>query len=327
MPREIGRWLLRLPLRRTHGHDRPYRHGHDRAPSLLDEYGAIGYNIICMQKQWYQIEGGARLEGTVTISGAKNAAVAIIPAAILAGETCVLENLPHIEDVHILHHILEQLGARVEFTDGDCMTINPRPINSLCATSKEVASLRGSYYLLGALLGRYGEATITLPGGCAIGARPIDQHVKGLRALGATITVDENKGLLHAEAKRLVGTEIFFDVVSVGATINLILAACRAEGQTILQNVAKEPHVVDVANFLNMAGASIKGAGTAVIRISGRKSLQVGSGSARMDGARGRRNLGVGYHQVLHLHAVVQIYLFRRMVGGDALYIITRGGD
>lgn len=226
-----------------------------------------------MSKPYYQINGGKRLEGTVTISGAKNAAVAIIPAAILAGEPCILENLPHIEDVRSLQTILEQLGVVVDFTSGDCMRIDPRGLKTTRALSPEVGHMRASYYLLGSLLGRYGEVELLLPGGCVIGARPIDQHIKGMRALGATIRVDQDKNILRAKAKKLVGAEIFFDVVSVGATINVMLAAVRAEGQTILTNVAKEPHVVDVANFLNMMGASVKGAGTDMIRIQGRDKL------------------------------------------------------
>ncbi len=226
-----------------------------------------------MQKEWYEIEGGQRLEGTVTISGAKNAAVAIIPAAILAGETCVLENLPHIEDVQSLQIILEQSGANVDFTDGDCMRIDPRPLRTTKVVGPAVSSMRASYYLLGAMLGRYGEVELALPGGCVIGQRPIDQHIKGMRALGATVELDEETNIIHASASKLTGAEIFFDVTSVGATINVMLAAAMAEGQTILSNVAKEPHVVDVANFLNMMGASVKGAGTDMIRISGRKKL------------------------------------------------------
>lgn len=226
-----------------------------------------------MSKPYYQINGGRRLEGTVTISGAKNAAVAIIPAAILAGEPCILENLPYIEDVRSLHTILEQLGVAVDFTSGDCMRIDPRGLKTTRALTPEVGHMRASYYLLGALLGSRGEVELLLPGGCVIGARPIDQHIKGMRALGATIRVDEEKNILRAKAKKLVGAEIFFDVVSVGATINVMLAAVRAEGQTILTNVAKEPHVVDVANFLNMMGASVKGAGTDMIRIQGREKL------------------------------------------------------
>ncbi len=226
-----------------------------------------------MQKQWYTIEGGRRLEGTVTISGAKNAAVAMIPAAILAGECCILENLPHIQDVEALRTILQRLGATVDETSGDCLRIDPTTLSTTRATFPAVSDMRASYYLLGALLGRYGEVELALPGGCEIGARPIDQHIKGMRALGAEVHVDEEAHLLTARAAKLRGAEIFFDVVSVGATINVMLAACRAEGQTVLTGVAKEPHVVDVANFLNMMGASVRGAGTDVIRINGREKL------------------------------------------------------
>ncbi len=222
---------------------------------------------------FYSIHGGKRLEGTVTISGAKNAAVAIIPAAILAGEPCVLENLPNIADVESLREILEGLGCSVDMTEGGCMRIDPSTINTYDATSSKVSSMRASYYLLGAMLGACGEIELALPGGCVIGPRPIDQHVKGMRALGAKIYMDESRNVLRAQATKLKGAEIFFDVVSVGATINVMLAAARAEGTTVLQNVAKEPHVVDVANFLNMMGASVRGAGTDVIRIQGRKKL------------------------------------------------------
>ena len=226
-----------------------------------------------MQKEWYEIKGGQRLEGTVTISGAKNAAVAIIPAAVLAGETCVLENLPHIQDVQSLKEILEELGVSVDYTEGDCMRIDSRTLKNTKALSEAVGSMRASYYLLGALLGRFHEVELALPGGCVIGARPIDQHLKGMRALGAEVELDCEHNIVRAKAERLIGAEIFFDVVSVGATINVMLAACMAEGNTVLSNVAKEPHVVDVANFLNMMGASVKGAGTDMIRISGRPHL------------------------------------------------------
>ena len=226
-----------------------------------------------MLKEWYEIKGGQRLEGTVTISGAKNAAVAIIPAAVLAGEACVLENLPHIQDVQSLKEILEELGVTVDYTDGDCMRIDSRTLTNTKALSEAVSSMRASYYLLGALLGRFHEVELALPGGCVIGARPIDQHLKGMRALGAEVELDCDHNIVRAKADRLIGAEIFFDVVSVGATINVMLAACMAEGNTVLSNVAKEPHVVDVANFLNMMGASVKGAGTDVIRISGRPRL------------------------------------------------------
>ncbi len=221
----------------------------------------------------YSIHGMKRLEGTVTISGAKNAAVAIIPAAVLAGEPCVLENLPNIADVESLRDILRGLGANVDMTEGGCMRIDPSSINTRDATSEQVSSMRASYYLLGAMLGAYGEIELALPGGCVIGPRPIDQHIKGMRALGAKIYMDESRNVIRAQATKLKGAEIFFDVVSVGATINVMLAATKAEGTTVLQNVAKEPHVVDVANFLNMMGASVRGAGTDVIRIQGRKKL------------------------------------------------------
>ena len=226
-----------------------------------------------MHKDWYKIEGGKRLEGTVIISGAKNASVAIIPAAIMSGECCILENLPHIQDVNTLEAILRQIGAEVNFTSGDCMRIDSTHITSTSVISEEVAEMRASYYLLGALLARFHECDLALPGGCVIGKRPIDQHIKGMRALGAEIQVDEERNILHARAKKLVGTEIFFDMVSVGATINVMLAAAMAEGTTVMSNVAKEPHVVDVANFLNMMGASVKGAGTDTIRIKGRPKL------------------------------------------------------
>ncbi|MDL2234969.1 UDP-N-acetylglucosamine 1-carboxyvinyltransferase [Christensenellaceae bacterium OttesenSCG-928-L17] len=222
-------------------------------------------------KQWYTIKGGKPLEGTVTVSGAKNAAVAIIPAAILSGECCVLENLPFIEDVNILKEILIKIGAEVTFTPGDCMKIDPAGINQFSITFDMVSTLRASYYFLGAMLGRYGHAELALPGGCVIGPRPIDQHIKGLRALGAEVVLKD--GLVKARASKLKGAEVFFDVVSVGATINVMMAAVLAEGQTILSNAAKEPHVVDVANFLNMMGAKVKGAGTDVIRITGVKKL------------------------------------------------------
>ena len=226
-----------------------------------------------MLREWYEIKGGHRLEGTVTISGAKNAAVAIIPAAVLAGEACVLENLPHIQDVQCLKEILEELGVTVDYKDGDCMRNDSRTRTNTKALSEAVSSMRASYYLLGALLGRFHEVELALPGGCVIGARPIDQHLKGMRALGAEVELDCEHNIVRAKADRLVGAEIFFDVVSVGATINVMLAATMAEGNTVLCNVAKEPHVVDVANFLNMMGASVKGAGTDMIRISGKPRL------------------------------------------------------
>ncbi len=219
----------------------------------------------------YEITGGKRLEGVVTISGAKNAALAIIPAAILAGESCLLENLPAIEDVRMLEKILRRMGATVEFTPDGEMRLDPQGITDHRVTFDMVRSLRASYYLLGVLLGRYKQAEVALPGGCAIGQRPIDQHIKGMRALGADVRIEN--GIVKASAARLIGAEIYLDVVSVGATINIMLAAVGAEGQTIIANAAKEPHVVDVANFLNMMGANVKGAGTDVIRIQGGRKL------------------------------------------------------
>ena len=220
---------------------------------------------------YYKITGGRPLEGNVTISGAKNAALAIIPAAILAGQPCIIENLPLIEDVNVLIEILRLVGAEVELFDNGCMKIDPTGIVNYEVTFDMVSKMRASYYLLGAMLGRYGRAALALPGGCSIGNRPIDFHIKGMRALGAQIEI--RNGIVYASADELHGAEIYLDMASVGATINIMLAACRAEGTTVISNAAKEPHVVDVANFLNMMGASIKGAGTDVIRIKGRKEL------------------------------------------------------
>ena len=220
---------------------------------------------------YYRINGGKRLEGAVTISGAKNAALAIIPAVILSGESCLLENLPEIEDVRIVEEILTSMGAAISRTPDGSMRIDPSGINTFSVTGEMVSSMRASYYLLGALLGRYKKAEIALPGGCAIGQRPIDQHIKGMQALGADIVIQG--GSVKARADKLKGAEIYLDVVSVGATINIMLAAVAAEGQTIIANAAKEPHVVDVANFLNMMGANVKGAGTDVIRIQGGRRL------------------------------------------------------
>ena len=220
---------------------------------------------------YYKIIGGKPLEGQVTISGAKNAALAIIPAAILAGQPCIIENLPMIEDVHFLTEILRLMGAKVDLHENGWMRIDPTTIDNFEVTFDMVSKLRASYYLLGAMLGRYGHAALALPGGCSIGPRPIDFHIKGMRALGTKVVI--KNGIVYADAESLHGADIYLDMVSVGATINIMLAACRAEGTTVITNAAKEPHVVDVANFLNMMGASIKGAGTDVIRIKGKKDL------------------------------------------------------
>jgi UDP-N-acetylglucosamine 1-carboxyvinyltransferase len=218
------------------------------------------------------INGGRELFGKIDVSGAKNAAVAIIPAAIMAGQgVCVLDNIPDIEDVQCLERILESLNCKI-VRGNNTVTIDSTKINNLHANTEDVRRMRASYYLNGALLGRFKEAYVDLPGGCSIGVRPIDQHIKGFEALGATVNIEH--GAVKVKADRLIGANIFFDVVSVGATINVMLAAALAEGTTTLENVAKEPHVVDVANFMNTMGANIKGAGTDVIRVVGVKELK-----------------------------------------------------
>jgi UDP-N-acetylglucosamine 1-carboxyvinyltransferase len=218
------------------------------------------------------INGGKKLFGKIDISGAKNAAVAILPAAIMASSgVCVIDNIPEIEDVQCIERIIESLNCKINKSN-NCATIDSTAINSVFANTDDVRRMRASYYLIGALLGRFKEANVDLPGGCAIGVRPIDQHIKGFEALGAVVTIEH--GLIKAKAEKLIGANIFFDVVSVGATINVMLAATLADGTTILENVAKEPHVVDVANFLNSMGANIKGAGTDIIRIVGVKELK-----------------------------------------------------
>lgn len=213
------------------------------------------------------INGGAKLYGEVEISGAKNAAVAILPAAIMvASGISEIENIPDIDDVHCLERIIQSIGGKI-VKNGSTYSVDCTGDLKVIAATEDVRRMRASYYLVGALLGRYKSAKVELPGGCPIGVRPMDQHIKGFEALGATVTMDH--GSITAKADRLIGTNIFFDVVSVGATINVMLAATLAEGQTVLENSAREPHVVDVANFLNTMGADIKGAGTDVIRING----------------------------------------------------------
>ncbi len=218
------------------------------------------------------IEGGFKLKGKVHISGFKNAAVAIIPASILSEDRCTIENLPDIEDIHMLEKILKQLGAKIEFNREErIMNIDTSSIKDCFACYKMIKELRASYYLIGACLGRFKKAKVSFPGGCNIGSRPIDQHIKGFEALGARVEIKH--GMIHVEADELVGAQIYLDVVSVGATINIMMAACRAKGTTIIENAAKEPHVVDVANFLNAMGAHIRGAGTDVIRIHGVETM------------------------------------------------------
>ena len=217
------------------------------------------------------INGGKSIYGEVEISGAKNAVLPILTAAIMASEgICSIENFPEIEDVNCIERIFESLGCKVEKIN-NVINIDSTEVKSLNANSEDMRKMRASYYFLGALLGRFKEARIELPGGCPIGSRPIDQHIKGLEALGAEVTIEH--GSLSAKAERLIGTSIYFDVVSIGATINVMFAATFAEGITILENSAKEPHVVDVANFLNSMGANIKGAGTDTIKITGVEKL------------------------------------------------------
>lgn len=220
------------------------------------------------------IQGGTRLHGEVTISGAKNAAVAIIPATLLINGVCTVENLPNISDVQIQCKILEKLGAKVEWLDNNTVRFDTSNIESYKAPLDMTSKFRSSYYLIGALLGRCHNQDIEvgLPGGCKLGARPIDQHIKGFEALGANIEVANGKVIARAE--KLVGAPIYMDTVSVGATINIMLAAVLAEGTTTIDNAAKEPHIVDVANFLNSLGADIRGAGTDLIKVNGVKSLK-----------------------------------------------------
>ena len=209
--------------------------------------------------------------GETRVSGGKNTAVAVIPAILLCDEPCTIENLPDIEDVHALIDILRSLGARVIYEPSEFMTVDPRPAECHVVPYLQAQRLRASYYLMGALLGRCGRFRVAYPGGCEIGPRPIDQHEKGFSALGAM--VQERGGMVEAQAEELMGGDVFFDMVTVGGTINVMLAAAKAKGTTIIYNAAKEPHIVDLANFLNSMGARIKGAGTDVIRIRGAQYL------------------------------------------------------
>ncbi len=215
----------------------------------------------------YVIKGGNPLVGEVEIGGAKNAALAILAASIMTNETVVVDNLPDVRDINVLLEAMEEIGAQVERVDRHTVKINGSHIGNFSVDYEYIKKIRASYYLLGALLGKYKRAEVPLPGGCNIGSRPIDQHLKGFKALGADVKIEY--GFIVAEAERLHGSHIYLDVVSVGATINIMMAASMAEGSTVLENAAKEPHVVDVANFLNSMGANIKGAGTDVIRIKG----------------------------------------------------------
>ena len=226
----------------------------------------------------YIIHGGRPLFGEVTISGAKNAAVAIIPAALLVDGVCRIENIPQISDVTLFFSILDELGARVRVLNQHAVEIDCRTVRSTHPSYDMARRIRASYYLLGALLGRFGEATVAMPGGCNFGGvRPIDQHVKGFSALGAGVTTEGGYINAIVESGRLTGANIYLDVVSVGATMNIMMAAVLADGTTTIENAAKEPHIVDLANFLNSMGANIRGAGTDTIKIQGVDRLRGGS--------------------------------------------------
>ena len=219
----------------------------------------------------FVINGGRQLTGEVRISGAKNAAVAILPAVLLSDEPCIIDNLPNISDVATIFKAMQSLGAQIRPISKSAVEIDPRHVNSFVVSKKMAEGMRASSYFLGALLGRMNRARVALPGGCNFGVRPIDQHIKGFEALGAKMTIEN--GMVEAKAQRLTGCSIYLDVVSVGATINIMLAASKANGLTVIENAAREPHIVDLANFLNSMGANIMGAGTGVIKIRGVKRL------------------------------------------------------
>lgn len=219
------------------------------------------------------INGGKPLHGEVTISGAKNAALAIIPAAVLSQDVCVIENLPvSISDVSYMMKTLRNIGAGVKLINNNTIEIDARNVNSYVISHDMTKHLRASYYFIGALLGRFGRAKVAMPGGCYLGPRPIDQHIKGFELLGATVSIEDN-AIVEATSDRLTGSPIYLDMASVGATVNIMLAAVKASGLTIIENAAKEPHIVDLANFLNSMGADVRGAGTDVIKIRGTDKL------------------------------------------------------
>ncbi len=220
----------------------------------------------------FVVKGRTTLEGRVKISGSKNSAVALLPAAVMTSETVAFENLPDITDVRTMIEILENLGVSIRRRGKDSLELTPGSLSKIAPCYELVKKMRASYYFMGSLLGRFGQAEVPIPGGCDLGPRPIDQHLKGFNALGAKINIEH--GMIKLSAEKLIGARIYLDVVSIGATINLMLAAAAAEGRTVLENVAKEPEIVDLANFLNAMGASIKGAGTDVIRIEGVKKFR-----------------------------------------------------
>ena len=219
----------------------------------------------------YVIKGGNPLVGEVEIGGAKNAALAILAASAMTDDTVLIDNMPDVRDTNVLLQAMESVGVMVDRVSRHSVRINASQVRNHTIENEYIKKIRASYYLIGALLGKYRHAQVVLPGGCDIGLRPIDQHIKGFTALGANVTIEH--GIINAYAEKLIGNHIYLDVVSVGATINIMMAAVMADGQTIIENAAKEPHVVDLANFLNSMGANVKGAGTDVIRIKGVESL------------------------------------------------------
>ena len=280
------------------------------------------------------IKGKTPLKGEVKISGAKNAAVAILPAALLIDGICTIDNLPNISDVKLLCEIIEELGAKITWTSNNSITIDSR---NLCCTNAPLEltrKFRASYYLIGALLGRCHHVQVGMPGGCTLGARPIDQHIKGFEALGAT--VDVGQGKITANTDKLVGTSIYMDMVSVGATINIMLASVLAEGTTIIDNAAKEPHIVDVANFLNTMGADVRGAGTDVIKINGVSKLsgnisysvvpdQIEAGTFMLAAVASRGDLIIKNCITKHLECIsakiIEMGAHAEEIDGDAIHV------
>ena len=284
----------------------------------------------------YVVKGGVPLRGEVSIGGAKNAALGILAAAIMTDETVTIENVPNVRDTRVLLQAIEGIGAKVKYIYNNTGQINGGSISDLNVEYEYIRKIRASYYLLGALLGKYKESNVALPGGCTIGSRPIDQHLKGFKALGAKVNIDH--GVVSAKAENLVGGHIYFDVVTVGATINLMMASCMAEGETILENAAKEPHIVDVANFLNAMGANIKGAGTDVIRIKGVNRLhgctysiipdQIEAGTFMMAAAATRGDIVIKDVIPKHLESITAKLLemgCKLVEGDDWIRVIAEG--
>ena len=284
----------------------------------------------------YVVKGGVPLRGEVSIGGAKNAALGILAAAIMTDETVTIENVPNVRDTRVLLQAIEGIGAKVKYIYNNTVQINGGSISDLNVEYEYIRKIRASYYLLGALLGKYKESNVALPGGCNIGSRPIDQHLKVFNALGAKVNIDH--GVVSAKAENLVGGHIYFDVVTVGATINLMMASCMAEGETILENAAKEPHIVDVANFLNAMGANIKGAGTDVIRIKGVNRLhgctysiipdQIEAGTFMMAAAATRGDIVIKDVIPKHLESITAKLLemgCKLVEGDDWIRVIAEG--